>query len=600
VASEPWEGYCPDTSPIISKLNQFAAITGLVPFHGQLTVDAGFIRFEDSAAVDMPFGGEEAAAGVNTPLLPATAGTDYVMPVVGVAEYVRQDQTPDRFWVCAMTGLSTTTIDNGAPFTPPDTSEVGFLHARDPNTSQWANVPFGGVGTEAAPVRENLYDFAFYRFGGTGISGSTTPPGLMFMCNIDKQDEVYTWDLGAGGGPPGQYDRYSQFIGADFFAASCEVAFGRVVFLNTKEGTSDFPYRMRFTDVNAVVPSLTLQGSGFIDWSDFAGEGLRVLSIADRLACYFEDGVGIAHRTFDSLTPFLPQYIVKTRGLIAPMAVCKVSEDMHFGIFTDGWYLMDADGGFNQLGLNEFNSEKWKDTFYTLLRYESRRKTTVSYDFYYHRVRIAFPVEDATEDDGDHMEVWVYDLATDSVWPDNRYEATCWAHTDFPIDLGLTWAQSASIGTWADAAGRWLDYQSSFGDRVPIHGDKYGRVMVHDKSLTQYDGEDRPWDLTTKKVEIGDPIEMTMVDEVRMSHLALIVDLNVSMGVKGEGVAVSETETFNMKTEDPNLAGEQITAYTNPRVSNNRLGITAAASKGPVAITSLQLAVHSMPGKDIK
>jgi len=605
VVSPPWQGHCPDSNPITADISMFLDCRGLMPYHGVLTIDAGFEKYEDEAAATLPLGGSNigpTAPSSGTPLTNTTIAL--AQPVIGFGEIIRRDVGTDRNWLYCITGVSALTAGTESP--------VGFVWAYSPLTDAWENVPWNDAdtsGTEIAADRDQLYDTAFYPFGGTGISGGDRP-GMLVICDTTKGDEVYVVDPGAnllvppsGLQPPGEYDTWGQINAATFKATSVEVLDGRVCFLNTDEDSGSEKNRVRFSAVRLTDPTdFTAPGAGSIDWGDFTGDGLRILRLADVGVCYFTDGVGFLRRNFQQNRPFLLQYLTTTRGLLSTFAVCKINEDIHFGLFTDGWYYLKSDGSFTEAGNRQGTQEnRWFDTFYGSLDRDNIHRLTISYDRYFHRVRVAWPNKVSGLQD-----IWVYDIDTDSVWPDQIYEVTQWGITDPVLEIGDTWSSAA--GQWIEYGGSWLDAGPTFGDRTVIHGDSNGYTFIRNNGVTTQAlptlveplVQDIAWSITTHKPEFGDPQTMVVSGQTRILHRGMTSSPGVSftLGVSTED-GVSYTETLNMGTDNLPDVGVPISQYTNHHVSSPRLGLVISGV-GPPHIYSLQLTLMPETGLQLK
>ncbi len=600
VATAPWQGYSPDIPPILVDIAFFEDVSGLVPYHGKLTLDAGYEKYEDPAeapTLTLPLGGNNTNPATPTDSTALTNTTSALaQPIIGFAEIIRRDTTTDRNWLYCITGVS----EKGG-----SAAISGFVWAYDPTNEIWVNCPWSNqsTGAEIKADRDQLYDTVFYPFGGTAIGGGDRP-GMLVICDTTKGDEVYIVDPGennvAGDAqPPGNYDTFGQFGGGDFFATSVEVIDGRVCFLNTTEAGSEEKNRVRYTDVRATAPSFTAAGAGSVDWGDFKGDGLRILRIADMGACYFTDGVGFLRRNFQQARPFLLQYLVTTRGLLSTFAVTPISEDMHFGIFTDGWYFLKADGSFLEAGNAQGSqNNKWFDTFYNSVDNDNIHRLVISYDRYYHRIRVSWPDQLSGE-----QVIWIYDIDTDSVWPDQSYDAVSWGITDPVLDPGAgNWEDQS--GSWSDFTGRWIDQGPVFGDRTVIHGSTEGYVFVRNNNVTTQsdDGTGLPaeisWRISTHKPEFGDPQAMVGAYQTRIMHEGLNSSVPFTLGVVDHQGMVT-VQGLDMQTGDVLDVGVAVSQYTNFQVVSPRLGMSLSGV-GPAVIHSLQMTLVPELGLEIK
>ena len=616
--------------------NVFYDSVGLVNRDGILTIDAGWVRLEGAVA-SLPLGGfehqptatdypGEPAGGVPAPAWDAdlpitTAG--YEQPVVLIAEMFRSDGQGDQLNIFAATSVTETPI---APAVGPPivhgTSDIGFCWYFDVGGAEWLNVPFDDsvpvpyvnpVGGMPIPLpiagkRDEMFDWAPYPLGGTPVAPSTTNPGLIVFTN--KIDEVYAWDIGNDpGAAPDNQGSYTSAYGGElddtfFKAKSVELYDDRLVFLNTEEDGENHFRRVRWTALSLIddgatppiavaprTPSLTNVGSGFIDLNEFNGEGLRVLKFEDRAALYFTDGVALLERTWNPTNPFNRQYLTKERGLLGTFAVTRISGDAHFGIFTDGWYYLLANGQWVEAGTLKgegISARKWAHTFYQLINDDRANEIVVSFDSYYHYVRISFPSGE------DESTTWIYDTKTDTVWPDDPYEAVIWGSGNSLLQASVVWG--AAVGTWGTFTGRWMDLDATYGDKVPLHGTDDGVIFLHSPTATQRDGEDVSWSFLTHLQDYNDPYSKKTGDRIAINHITSIVDSSVAIGFRNEeGTQV--TNSFNLNVDE---TGATAVSAIHAVVTGDSLAITGAGF-GPVEFYSFQPSIRATfsPAKDL-
>ena len=88
---------------------------------------------------------------------------------------------------------------------------------------------------------------------------------------------------------------------------------------------------------------------------------------AGRLVLELARAKGISVReTGLASAPNAVQILDTDRGLLGTHAVCSISNNLHFGIFDDGWWFLDSSGRWKEAGVTQFNGrpvEKWRRTF---------------------------------------------------------------------------------------------------------------------------------------------------------------------------------------------------------------------------------------------
>jgi hypothetical protein len=593
----PYLGYCPDLNPSLTNLVFFEDCQGIINQDGLLTLESGWERLEDESGVTLPLGGTWNGA-VNTAQAPVILDRD-VQPVTLLCELSRSDGQDPKRVVFAATSISTVEVAG-----PPGTARIGFCWYLDPNLD-WTNVPW--VASYGNPItlghREHVFDWAPFPIGGTIDVGVNV--GAIYFTNF--VDQVYRWDpaLPGGAGLPGEYlSAFGAFDGDTFHAKSIDLSADRLIMLHTIEGGDLFNKRARWTNVSTT-PDLTSAGAGFIDFVEFKGDGLRVLSFQDVTACYFEDGVGFLWRTDNSTNPYNRTYLTKERGLLGTHAVCRITNDLHFGIFEDGWFFLSAGGSWQEAGTLDIGSgraTKWSREFYNLLKVEERDTITVNFDKFTRRIHISFPTtnEDIYDEgvgaDVTAYAVWVYDMDTDSVWPDDPYNAVCWGEATAQLAAGMPWADFP--GTWANAEGAWGDYSPVFGNRASIHGSESGVIYLHSPLYYTRDEEEPVWSITTHTDIFKDQYSLKTSDRLLLQH----GQINPGADATGEFEAyvrtvdgVIEGDTINMK-----LGGTgRTTTIIHPEVSSYAMG-TYMTGIGPIKLYDWQLTMKPsvVPNKE--
>ena len=189
------------------------------------------------------------------------------------------------------------------------------------------------------------------------------------------------------------------------------------------------------------------------------------------------------------------QVLTTKRGVLGTHAVTDIGSNTHFGIFTDGWWLLDSSGRWREAGVGEVGGvpvEKWKKDFYSNLYFNNRHRLQVEYRHETRQVYIAYPKLDSGYEDPavagaeDITDVWIYDIDTDRVFKE-KYPVTCWGNYTTQITSGLIWSGAGAI-FWSDVGlGSWAAQGSTFGVRALVHGTLEGYVELHDPSLITRD-----------------------------------------------------------------------------------------------------------------
>jgi len=361
--------------------------------------------------------------------------------------------------------------------------------------------------------------------------------------------------------------------------------------LNLDEGGTLRPRRVRWTDT-AAVPVLVGAGAGFIEFDEFHGEGLRVLAFQHLCACYFEDGVGFLRRTGLTNNPYSREYVSKERGLLGKFAVCRVSGDQHFGIFTDGFFFFSSSGVWTEAGTLNIKvgvAESWTRTFFRLLNAEEKNRIQVSFNKAVSRIRISFPL--GTEEDTNAT--WNYDMATDTMWPDEKYTPTCWGEAAQLVAAGVPWG--GMVGNWANVLGTWGSYAPIYGDRAVIHGTWDGLVFLHSPSLYTRDENSITWYFTTHLFSATDVYSIKSTERITVEHANFETDTLAAFGFrneKGDGLVAG----VNMNA---NLTGPVAATSIHPSVNGYKIQIVGYGSD-PVILYSFQTSFlpSVVPNKD--
>jgi hypothetical protein len=185
-----------------------------------------------------------------------------------------------------------------------------------------------------------------------------------------------------------------------------------------------------------------------------------------------------------------------------------VGNNRHFVIAADGWYWLDANGRWEEIGLSSVDNvpvNKWQRTFYANLDLDNRHRIYCEYLRDFNQVLIVYPkVGDDVSANGP-QEVWIYDIDSDRIFID-RYPVNVFGGYDVTVRGPLTYALAGGTATptgyedftfpltysgagsmsYAFAAG-------AFGLEQLIHGNNGGNVFVHDPDLTTRDNVPIPW-----------------------------------------------------------------------------------------------------------
>lgn len=578
----PWLGYCPDLNPSLVTFAAFESCQGLVNEDGELTLDNGWVRLEDNTdpiTLTLPLGGENTPP--NAPLAPAGAG--YEQPVVLIAELARSDGAVNRLNMFAATCVTPWPIAG-----PPASATIGFCWWLNPANDQWTNVPFAGAGTAITDGEwSDPFDWTYWPRGGTAFPNQINPGAIYFT---NYEDAVYVWDIGNGGVVPGNYLRaFPQLGGQDFHANSVETFWERLVFLNTQEGDglgNLIPYtrRVRWTDA-ANTPVLVGAGAGALDFDELTGLGLRVLAFEDVCACYFEDGVGVLRRIGLTNNPFKREYYSKERGLLGKFAVCRISGDRHFGVFTDGFFFLNSNGVWTEAGALNTNLgvvRKWTRTFFRTVNADLKDQIKVNYDEYTSRVHITFPLATESQEPETNFSTWIYDLHTDTMWPDEAYAPTCWGQGAAILANAIEWGDAP--GTWAGQGDlTWGDFGTIYGDRATLHGTVDGLIFFHTPALFTRDGEEVSWNLYSHLQSLEDPHTVKATDRLLVEHNQVSDPKNIAVGFRNDEHD-TDLDTIAL---DVGVGGTKVVTVAHARINGYSIG-TVASGTGPIRLWSFQ------------
>jgi hypothetical protein len=423
--------------------------------------------------------------------------------------------------------------------------------------------------------------------GGITLAGAIAQPCWVFTNNVDP---VFVFPNQSSG--TAYEELTDQFT--EFRAISCETFGDRVYFLNTFENDDRFPQRLRRTPRGTADPTTSganAVGSGSIDMEEFSGQGLRCETLGDVLACYFEDGTAFVRQTGIATVPNEVQVLDERRGLLGTHSVTRVGDNKHFGIFTDGWWLLDSSARWTKVGIASLGGAevtKWTDTFYSTLDYPSTHRIQMGYDPVKNWVRISQPIRGSSLE----FAVWIYDLNSDRVWLD-EYVAnpTCWGNVNIPSAAAQTWAAEQAVvppTTWAEREAAETTWGAltgaTFGSEVVVHGTDTARVMEHSPETVLKDGQQPSWSYPAPALDHGDPYSLKTTNRIRMEYINVGNTRSVSLlATDGRGNESAATDTMNQGS-----VGDIEVATSWHRLTDEKLGFEAG-SIGDVKIKSFEL-----------
>ena len=500
-AQAPFLGYCPDLPINIGGWRIARDALNVVPISRQrrgqfLSHEDGYILANDNAVIAdgattgtytkfallggaiTGLGSFTTAAGSPTTSTQNMAIYDALLGSVGIHRRVGSG------------GWTAVDPDNNAPSISTSDSDTRFdtaVYAFGAPTRTYTDTADTGGGP---PVNHSGITVPVYIMAGGDATGPTIP--VLINPNSD-----------------GDYSEFSELwesafvsdltipnpLAHPFMAKSVETWDGRVLYFNTKEGGVHYPGRLRGSAIGTCDPSNEEIGSFRVDFKGYEKQGMRVETIGDQVACYFEDGVVFVQRTGRFTDPVRWRKVSETRGLLSTHALTPISNSQHFGVFSDGWWLVDAGGRWTPVGTIEVSESgdkdtiyyKWRETFRILLDIENKHYVTTSYDPIRRRVRVSFPVRGQVRANGSPLlETWVYDVDTDTVWPlGHDIDVTIWSSFDQLIKSAETYGDypTTAYGDVTVSRKQYGDYNALFGLAHPSHGDNLNCVYTWDPDI---------------------------------------------------------------------------------------------------------------------
>jgi len=375
-----------------------------------------------------------------------------------------------------------------------------------------------------------------------------------------------------------------------FKAKSCEAFNNRIYFLNTSEKGVRYRQRLRRTPPFTANPDPAQVGAGSSDLKDFAGDGLRAERLGNVLALYFEDGVAFMRPTQVRTAPDSFQTISTSRGLVSTHAVTNIGNDLHFGIFNDGWFELDPSGRFREVGIANIGGiphHKWKDTFYAALAKDKTKRARL-YTQYHpdtNSIYISVPLDSAT----DNAVVWIYDRTSDRVFLDN-YGATCWGVIDRITDpTGTT--IGGLTGTIGGLSGSIVDLGIKSGIQDLAHGTTSGYIFQHDIGLSTRDKEQTTgnslplYNYLTPQIAGSSPRFLMSLDRFIVEYIS-VGSTDMSVTVK----ANAQSQVANVPIND-GVFGSVNTGQGWFRITGQEFSVSLTGT-GPVMLKSFEADIY--------
>lgn len=517
----PWGGFTPDLSPVYARPSDAQECFGLIQRSGQLRPPDGFARI-DSAR------------------LPLDSGA----PIIGMFQFFDDTGTGNQrkfAWTSGSPGSLFELV-----------SGVWTERAQDAGATAFSS-------STAA-----LLEYAHITPDGDMVFTNNETPVQLF----DKTDD--------------EYDDFSPVTLAPFIARTV-MGFGdRIVFGNTSEaGTRNFR-RVRFTTVGSG-PALTGLGSGFLDFDEVDGELLKLLPIGNLGAGYFDSGVVFLTRTGNAAAPFDRIFVNQQRGLLGTKSVVDLGRGEHFGIYDDGWWILNDRGQFRQLGrrrIGDGTYETFTDTFYARLNWDAKNRVYCEYDRESRQTHIVWPADDNTVP----SEYWIYDNETDSVWPDSLANVPNVFGRFNTETSALTWVSAGAPATWEED-GTWGEGAQKIGQERIVHGTQLGVVNMNDPAIFTKDGATPSYVWRSHRKLYG-------------SHTGIKVWERLALRYRQLSGAMQPAINILFHTEDGSVSGvvqtnrgaggsDQID-YSHARISGTHLGVEINGSH-PVRIQSMEI-----------
>jgi hypothetical protein len=588
IVRDPWEGFVPDVPHNLVGMNGAQQMQGLV-VRGDasgvgelLTTDGGW------APVD------EDRLGANWPSLSANSTRDIVrirnFPLTtATTKEPSGRESPQTIVLIAGDGVTVGSFQ---------------MYRLDPTTSQWEHIAFDPTGLvgATAPVSSingdesfsgsfhTMADSTVFTLGAPGRTdgrGAINQPVFIWTNN---RDPVQVYPSASGNL---EFQPLTEMFAAtgDFRCVSLATFNDRVYFLNTFENNVRHRYRLRRTARNTADPSVANLGAGFIDLEQFSGNGVAVRPLGNVLACYFQDGVCFVRDTGDQVLPNAVQILDVTRGLLSTHGVVNISNNQHFGIFDDGWWILDSNGRWREVGVAQAEGkpfDKWKATFYGQLDFDQVHRIQCYYDRVHNWVRITIPTEGA-----DITRVWIYDIDGDRVFPDDYSDGiTVWGDVIVYELSAELW--STQTLNWNQISASWAALETAGSISRIAHGNQTGFVFFHSDAFIDRDGAAIPWIYQTLLNEFDVPSQLKSTERVVAEYVnsANSNTVNVQF-INSGGATVSTTATLNDGSTDE-IHARRFWGTVN----GTHLGFRISGT-GQIRLRQFDFGYHQSEGEDI-
>lgn len=441
----PWKGYEPDLDHSQAAPGSARETSNMIEHEGVLSQQNGFERV---GTATLPLGGTS----------PPDVGSEE--PVVGIFEgRTNSTQAIRRYAVTS------------------DTTG----HFYELVSGVWTHRVFDANGTGLSAFAGDGGDPA-----STLVDGAHFDVGDYTVFASGQANPIYRFP---GAGTAAAYEPITNIGTLTSLRANSVCSFDERIhaFGCTVDGTYH-PARWLWTTrgANGTFSHASVAGSGEAYLNEFGGEGLAVRQLGPKLALYMTNGVMIAERTGNVNDPYRRGFATRERGILGTHAVCDLGGGVHFGLFTDGWFLLSHDGQWEERGVDQRGYKRWHREFYGTLDWSNRKRVICRYDEGERVIYIAFPQAGASGN-APSM-VWLYNLQTDTVWPapDYQYMPNCFGSYIEEATAGLTW--DTATMTWAGSSGSWGSLETQVGRRRVQHGTSNGLIFTHRPDLVTRDG----------------------------------------------------------------------------------------------------------------
>jgi len=536
-AGVPWLGYCPDIPPGTLDASAMSRVSGLITVSDALTNDDGWIKV---ASGSLPF-----------------ADATHVVLLAQFPRLIDSATFTDNIDILALTAY--------------DGSNNGKLYVLSASTGSWTQVTSEAAAGTAAAATFNadetyLWDSCVMSEGALGTYRNTAAIAqpIFIFCRRGKNVQVFPNATGDN-----NYQDLTDEFNNTFQAVTCCSFFGRAVFGNTREDATTYPQRVRWSVIgDAAALTSARVGAGAIDLTEVPSEIIRVLPLGDTIAVYFRTGFAQLLRTGIPTAPFTRRYSSHRRGLFAPRAVCQIGPAQHFVIATDGWYIVDEEGHWQEVGKinapNGLELHKWKASFYAILDDDAREQMVCEWDPYRAVVRIS-----TTTVYGNRLS-FNYDPKNDRLWPDDygTKAPTYFGFSDRLYGTGPTWASVG--GTWAAPGSgvvAWGDGRQFYGYSNPIFGTENGYVYVYSRSTIKRDGELPAWNIQSTANPLGAFSALKTSDRLWLYYKGVA---NQTASVQGGFVDATNTSATEAVTLGATV-GQYGVAHFDGRLSSHSL-----------------------------